>query len=628
MTERESDPLYDALRDRLADYGQEPPAPLWASIRAQLPPPAAAPVLRTHRRRHWALLSLLLLLLSVGGWQWWQLAGRFAARGVARNEPTAAPGRAASAEPAAGRASAAPDNPAALDKSAVAAQNRSALPTRSETAASVAPAAAPVSSAPSIASAADPVVGASRVQPTDHYRAPLTDRSAARSAGRAAGSMANSTSRAHLVAAIATRPADGPGRRARGLLPPPLIQAAASPNSAASRATGGTAFANGRSIRPTTALDKARQTTAPGRASRVASVASAGRTGTAATPPEATAVAGAITPETLAASTAAAGRSARAAGGGQSGKPAATRPAGPAGGVTAAAGTAPILAGTTVARAAGIAIAAEAGQILARPAVLRLGQVWLRPEQLAPTDTLPHQPALAPARWAIQVLAGPALTYRYLGSTSQLSASGPSPIGVNYNPTTNSGLPTLERPALAGGGEVSIRRQLSGPWSISTGLGYVEYATRLALQLVRPASTSRLGPVSDSILGSIHRRDTYHVVTIPLRLGYSRALSGRWRVGVLAGAEAAVYVGGRTSEGSACACQSQSWGTGISPYRRLSLGLSLGMEARYRLNGRWELLAQPMGTYLLTPLNKLVTTNSERHLLGASALLGAAWNLP
>ena len=117
-------------------------------------------------------------------------------------------------------------------------------------------------------------------------------------------------------------------------------------------------------------------------------------------------------------------------------------------------------------------------------------------------------------------------------------------------------------------------------------------------------------------------------MTIPLHLGYSRALSGRWRVGVLAGAEAAIYVGGRTSEGSACACQTQAWGPGTSPYRRLSLGLSLGMEARYRLNGRWELLAQPMGTYLLTPLNKLVTTNSERHLLGATALLGAAWNLP
>ena len=43
MTDRHPDDLYDALRDRLADYGQEPPAPLWANIRAQLPPPVARP---------------------------------------------------------------------------------------------------------------------------------------------------------------------------------------------------------------------------------------------------------------------------------------------------------------------------------------------------------------------------------------------------------------------------------------------------------------------------------------------------------------------------------------------------------------------------------------------------------
>ncbi len=280
-------------------------------------------------------------------------------------------------------------------------------------------------------------------------------------------------------------------------------------------------------------------------------------------------------------------------------------------------------------RAAGAAAAAEAGQNLAaRLALLRPGQAWSRPEQLTNRDTLPRLPTLEPARWAIQVLGGPALTYRHFGSTSQLSAPGPSPTGVNYYALNKPSLPTLERPALAGVGEVSIRRRLPGPWSISAGLGYVEYAARLALQLVSPASPSRLGSASDSIIGSIHRRDTYHFVTIPLRLGYSRTLSGRWRVGMLAGVEAAVYVGGRTTEGSACACQTQTWGPENSPYRRLGLGLSLGVEARYRLNGRWELLAQPMGTYLLTPLNKLPTADYERHLLGAAALLGAAWDLP
>ena len=264
-----------------------------------------------------------------------------------------------------------------------------------------------------------------------------------------------------------------------------------------------------------------------------------------------------------------------------------------------------------------------------RPVVLLPTSSFTRPGALAGVDTLPRLPALAPARWAIQVLDGPGLSYRQLGSASQVNASTPPSVGYNSaaNSAANPDVATLERPALAGGGELSIRRQLSGPWSLSSGLGYVEYATRLALQLARPDSSSRLVPVSHSTIASIHQRDTYRFVTIPVRLGYSRAVSGRWRVGVLAGADAAIYVGGRTSEGSACACQTQTWGDN-SPYRRLSLGLSLGVEARYRLNGRWELLAQPTASYLLSPLNKLSTSDYERHLFGATALLGAAWDLP
>ena len=83
MTDRKPDDLYDALRDRLADYGQEPPAPLWAGIRAQLPPPVAPPQLR--RRRRWSpvlLLGLLLAVVAGAAWQWWHGAapGQSAAR--------------------------------------------------------------------------------------------------------------------------------------------------------------------------------------------------------------------------------------------------------------------------------------------------------------------------------------------------------------------------------------------------------------------------------------------------------------------------------------------------------------------------------------------------------------------
>ena len=98
MTDREPDDLYDALRDRLADYGQEPPAPLWANIRAQLPPPVAVPQRR--RRRPVGRLALLLVLLSAVTWGGWQLAHRskpaptFVAAGAA-GAPAPLVGRAA-----------------------------------------------------------------------------------------------------------------------------------------------------------------------------------------------------------------------------------------------------------------------------------------------------------------------------------------------------------------------------------------------------------------------------------------------------------------------------------------------------------------------------------------------------
>ena len=101
-------------------------------------------------------------------------------------------------------------------------------------------------------------------------------------------------------------------------------------------------------------------------------------------------------------------------------------------------------------------------------------------------------------------------------------------------------------------------------------------------------------------------------------------------VALLAGAEAAVYVGGSSTEGSPCACQSQTWSFGTNPYRRLSVGASLGAEVRYRLGegGNWELLAQPTATYLLSPLAPATSAYYQRHLFGGAVLLGVAFNLP
>jgi hypothetical protein len=91
MSDPTPEDLYDALRKRLADYGQEPPPGLWAGIRQQLPPPVAVP-----RRRRWraaSLLSLLFVVAALGTWQW-QRVGHSAAQTGAVAQKAATPGKA------------------------------------------------------------------------------------------------------------------------------------------------------------------------------------------------------------------------------------------------------------------------------------------------------------------------------------------------------------------------------------------------------------------------------------------------------------------------------------------------------------------------------------------------------
>lgn len=277
------------------------------------------------------------------------------------------------------------------------------------------------------------------------------------------------------------------------------------------------------------------------------------------------------------------------------------------------------------------ALTAQAlAQLQARAVSLQLAAApaLAQPQEVAVAPNAP--PAALLPRWAVQVLAGPALTYRQLSGAPALNATAPIALpitaGVQYRPVMAS-VAELERPALGGGAQILVRCALNARWSLSAGLGYAEYATRLALQQVRSTSAVRFAG-QDSTTTSIHRRDTYRFVTLPLRVGYAKPLSPRWSVGLLAGADVAFYVGGSSTEGSACACQSQTWGLTGSPYRRVSVGASLGAEVRYRLNGRWELLAQPTATYMLNPLAQSTSPYYRRQLLGGTALLGAAYTLP
>ena len=266
--------------------------------------------------------------------------------------------------------------------------------------------------------------------------------------------------------------------------------------------------------------------------------------------------------------------------------------------------------------------------------------------QLQPLPTLqaaPEAPRLSPAqvprRWALEVLAGPALTYRRLGAAARPDYPVPSSSSPTTNFYTRTGTTTSvteqELPTGSFGAQVQVRRVLTGRWSVSTGLGYQEYATRLNLRTV-PATIRTISPtgvlvlnVADSAkVSAVRLRDTYRFLTVPVRASYRLGAGGRHLgLGLLAGADVAWYLGGASAEGSACGCTSQALGRTGSPYRPLSLALSLGLDLRYRLGPRWELLAQPTASYFLNSLARPTMGFVPRYLLGGSALLGISYGL-
>lgn len=611
MPDLDSEELDDVLRRRLADYGQEPPPELWASIRQQLPPPVAVPR-RRWRRVAGAGLLLTLLLFVVVTVSNWPKRPTQPAPGVATGttEPTSTRD-AAHLQPATSSGKAfSPNGPG---------------PTRTN-------------ATPAVASAATtsaPVAGA----PSGATPPP---------AGQAAAS---------TTAGAATAKASAPTTSATGALVPTLAAAhAATPERANNRTL---AVVTGSAQVVT--VGRARRTKRRG--SPLWATANAGR-GSISSQPSLrkgawlqNGLPGSIAP--VEQTTAAASASPPDHGQVVSYPPTPASP-GAFSAATTAASTTELTANqvgrlatkprTTAFRQAGsssirrsqsdtLGQATSWDLLTARlvPLPLVAGATPATPQPVA--VELSPLPAPVLPRWTVQLLAGPALTYRYLGTApAQASAPAPGLDGIAntvFDPAANTlstkALVELERPALSGGGHVTIRRALTPHWSLSAGLGYSEYATRLALQQVsNVAAAARFSNNSrspDSLATAIHRRDSYRFFTIPLRVGYAWTPATRWQVGVLAGADAAFYRGGRSSEGSPCACQTQTWAATGSPYRPFSLGASVGAEVRYHVAVRWELLVQPTATYLLTPLARPNQPYQPRHLFGATALLGVSYEL-
>jgi Outer membrane protein beta-barrel domain len=226
-----------------------------------------------------------------------------------------------------------------------------------------------------------------------------------------------------------------------------------------------------------------------------------------------------------------------------------------------------------------------------------------RPDSLRP----PRPPA---RRWALQLVAGPTFSYR------NLAAAPPIAGRPNTAP--------LERPALGFGAQVQVRRVLTGRWALVAGLGYHEYATELMLRVLPT-------PWADSAARAVWQRDSYRLLTVPVQLGYALgAPRGPWQAAVLAGAEANLYLSGRSTEGSTCDCQQLAYpNAAASPFRPWSLALSLGFDLRYRLGtSRWQWLVQPTGRYVLSPFVRADAAGfAPRQPFSLGVLTGFSWDV-
>ena len=568
MNDREPDDLYDALRDRLADYGQEPTAPLWANIRAQLPSPVAAPYLRrrARRRRLAALAVLLLLFVSVGTWQWRRAGERQPA--LARHSVIKASNNNS------GPVANAPDGLPTEKGSQLATRASNNTPQQAST---------DVLSQPVAATGGIANDLSTKFKISEATKAKPAGETTVASATKLPGTVALGHASRRRVPAAARSARFGAGMAAQeihksGTDTLVLTASAASISNAA---------------RPAFAR-RNRLVAAQLPASVGKTVSRRENMGSAAGQPAAL-LAGQHEPD----------------------KPLAGTP------------------GVTILETPQWTTGSARGTGETWPPTIPRATALLLPvsgasARLARADTLPPLPVAAVRRWAVQALAGPALTSRTLGSAQRSGTFVLPPTSPTTSPTstpTRSATRTIllenERSATGFGAELQVQRQLNGRWSLNTGLGYQSFATTQTANVrvvYGPPVASSFRP--DSV-GASSVRSTDYFLTLPLRVGYQLGAGpGRLRYGLRAGADVAFYLGSRSTEGST---SGSITGADTSPYRSLSLALSLGAEVRYQFAPGWEVLAQPTLTRFATSAVRPASGYEARYPLGATVLVGVAY---
>ena len=236
-------------------------------------------------------------------------------------------------------------------------------------------------------------------------------------------------------------------------------------------------------------------------------------------------------------------------------------------------------------------------------------------------------------RWALQLAAGPTLSYRQLSQ----------PKMPDYTSAIQ-----LERPAVGMGAQVQLRGALSGRWALAAGVGFQQYASSLSIQVV---TTRNMGAVATTSVASVQNRDTYNLLVLPVQLSYALGAGGRWQLAALGGLEPGLYLGGRSTAATLSQIpqpntppnstsfptiaanygftQRTYSGPAASPYRSWNLALSLGLDLRFRPApaSRWQLLVQPVGRYVVTPFMRETAVDYSRRPFSFGLLGGFSWDV-
>lgn len=258
---------------------------------------------------------------------------------------------------------------------------------------------------------------------------------------------------------------------------------------------------------------------------------------------------------------------------------------------------------------------------------------WALPTPLVPGPDSVQPTRPAGPRWAVLAVGGPTISYRTL---HQPLVSG----GSVYD----SRLSRQERPAPGWGAQVQVRRVLSGRWALAAGIGYQQYATSLAVEVVQ---TLRMNG-SVQAVETVHNRDTYNLLVLPVQFTYTLGIPrGSWQVAALGGLEPGRYLGGLNTRANpplaATTSSFPSAGAGYSydisqrssspsdasPYQTWNLGVSLGLDLRYRPApaSRWQVVAQPTGRYITTPFALDSAPDYSRHPFSLGLLVGLSWDV-